>query len=223
MDPEKELERIAQQYRDEGYAVATRPGRDQLPGFAAGFEVDLRADRGNEHVLVEVMRDRAALQADPAAGRLAEVTNAQPGWRYDVIVLEQDSPLQRIARMVGEPTPDQIEQILVEAEHVMRISSTRAGLVLAWAGLEAAMRRYAHRVGINGEVGTQPLTMIRELYAKGHFSREDYARLEVSRRLRAAVAHGLPPSSIDPGEVHTVIDMARRLLAESEKPQAVAG
>jgi hypothetical protein len=50
MEPEA-IERIAKQYRVEGYDVV-HPRGDQVPAFAADFEVDLLATRGNEGVIV---------------------------------------------------------------------------------------------------------------------------------------------------------------------------
>jgi hypothetical protein len=222
MDYEQELGRIAQQYQDEGYVVVTHPDKDHLPDFAAESGADLLATRGTEKVLVLVKRTRADLESDPAVAHRAAITNGQPGWRYDLVVLEPDSPLGRAGRLVGEPTLDQIEQIFAEAERVLPVSP-RGAFVLAWSGLEAAMRRYSQHLGVNGHVGIQPLTMVRELYSKGYISRDDFAQMEEARRLRAVVVHGLAPLAIDGGMVQSVVDMARRLLADSEKPQAVAG
>jgi hypothetical protein len=219
MDYQKELERIAQQYRDEGYAVITHPDRDHLPGFAADSGADLMVTRGNERVLVQVKRSRADVEADPNLAQRADIINRQPGWRYDLVVLEPDNPLRRLA---GEPTVDQINLILAEAERVQAVSS-RAAFVLAWSALEAAMRRYAKRVGLNGTVGTQPLLMVRELYSQGYVSPEDFTRLEATRRLRTEIVHGLAPPEVDAATVQAVENLARRLLDESEKPQAAAG
>jgi hypothetical protein len=220
MDYQKELERIAQQYRDEGYAVITHPDKVQLPGFAADSGADLMGTRGNEKVLVQVKRSRADVEADPNLARQAEIINRQPGWRYDLVVLEPDNPMRRLS---GEPTVDQINRMLGEAEQVQGVSP-RAAFVLAWGALEAAMRRYAQRVGVNGKIGTQPLLLVRELYAQGHVSPEDFARLEETRRLRTEIVHGLSPPQVDAATIQAVVNLARRLLAEAEKPQAaVAG
>jgi REase_AHJR-like len=219
MDFEKELERIADQYRGEGYVVRTHPDQDALPAFAAGFDVDLLATRRDGGVLVEVKRDRAELASDPEVSRQAAVTNAQPGWRYDLVVLEPNH-----ARRSGyrEPSPEQIEQMLGEAERVAGLSP-QAAFVLAWAGLEASMRRLGQRAGVGGWPGTQPPTLIRELYASGRISPDDFRRLEASRVLRTEVVHGLAPSATDAGRVQEVVGLARRLLAESEQLQTVAG
>jgi hypothetical protein len=171
MDFEKELERVAKQYEDEGYAVTIHPTAEKLPPFAKGFAVDLLATRARENVLVSVKRDRANLEADPKVSRQAEVTNAQPGWRYDVVILEPSVPRHRPE--YREPSIEQIERMLAEAEQIDGVSP-RAAFMLAWAGLEAAMRRVGQRAGIGGRIGTQPLTLVRELYASGQLSPEDF-------------------------------------------------
>ena len=223
MNIEQELERLAQQYRSEGYAVITHPDTAHLPGFAADFAVDMLATRGHEKVLIQAKRDRADLKQDLRAPRLAEITNQQPGWRYDLVVLGQDNPLRRITHMSGEPTVEQIGQMLGEAERSLLVDSPRAAFVLAWAVLEAAMRRAAQRFGLNGKIGTQPALLVRELYTSGRISPEDFRRLEEARRMRAEIIHGLCPSNVDAAAVQSVLDMARRLLAESEKMQPIAG
>jgi REase_AHJR-like len=215
MDFEKELERIAEQYRAEGYVVITHPDADHLPGFAADFGVDLVATRGDGHVLVQVKRDRAALEADPNVPARAEVTNAQPGWRYDLVVLGPDNPVRRLLRDAREPSPEEIEQMLADAERVAQLGTLRAAFLLAWGGLEAAMRKLAQRAGLNGEIGTQPLLLVRELYSSGYLSPEDFHRLEESRVIRTEIVHGLAPPTIDAGVVEYLTRLARRLMGGS--------
>jgi hypothetical protein len=222
MDYEKELERTAKQYRDEGYLVITHPDRDHLPGFAADFGVDLLATRGDERVLVQVKQDRAALEADPSVPARAEITNAQPGWQYDLVLLNPDNPVRRTIRDAEEPSIEQIEQMLHEAEMVLRANALRAAFVLAWSGLEASMRRLAQRAGLNGKVGTQPLLLVRELYSSGYISQEDFHRLERTRKLRTEIVHGLVPAIIDGGVVQYVINFARQFLARIATVREVA-
>jgi hypothetical protein len=211
MSLDANLERLAAQYRAEGYEVAVRPATDLLPPFAADFAPDLLATRGNERVLVRVKRDRAELEADATTARQAELTNAQPGWRYDVVVLGPNRPSRG-----AEPTLEQIEQLLGEADTATQAGTPRAGFVIAWAGLEAAMRRAAQRAGVGGEIGTQPPTLIRELYSAGRLSPDEFRRLDATRHLRNEIVHGLASTAVDPNAVRSVIESARRILADSE-------
>src|SRR5205823_6535441 len=98
------IERIAKRYRDEGYDVIVHPRGDQVPSFAAGFELDLLATRGNEGVIVEVETNRIALGHNPQITRLAQVVNSQPGWRLDVVVLEAETAVQKAAQEAAEPS-----------------------------------------------------------------------------------------------------------------------
>jgi len=223
MDFEKELERIAQEYRDEGYAVVTHPDKDHLPGFAADFGVDLLATRGAEKVLVQVKKNRSELEADPRIPKQAEITSSHSRWRYDLVLLEEDSPILRTARRTGEPTAEQIEQMLREAEMVLSVGSSRAAFLLAWAGLEAAMRRYAQRSGLEGKIGSSSGTLLRELYASGRISPDQFHLLEAARQIRTGVVHGLAPIVFDQLVVMQVLQAARDFLNRSETLQPVAG
>jgi hypothetical protein len=221
MDFEKELERIAEQYRAEGYIVITHPDADHLPGFAADFGVDMVATRGDGQVLVQVKRDRAALEADPNVPVRAEITNAHPGWRYDLVLLQPDNPVRRLLRDASEPSAEEVEQMLAEAERVVQLGTPRAAFVLAWGGLEAAMRRLAQQAGLNGKIGTQPLLLVRELYSSGYLSPEDFQRLEETRVIRTEIVHGLAPPAIDAGIVGYLTRLARRLMAgDANAPEA---
>jgi hypothetical protein len=223
MDFEKELDQVADEYRAEGYSVITHPDAAHLPPFAVGFNPDLLAIRAGESALVKVKRDRADLQADPDVPRQAEIVGKQPGWRYDVLVLHGEDPVRRLARVVGEPSLAQTQEILDEAERVLQVATPRAAFVLAWAGLTAAMRRTAQRAGIGGAPGTQPAVVLRELYANGRLSHDDFRRLDNLRLVCMGIVNGLAPVPVDAGMVQTVVDIARRLLAEGESVPAAAG
>ena len=87
---ERELDRIMNQYGSEGYDVIKHPNQAHFPPFAVDSGVDLLATRGREGVLVAVKRTRDDLKAASDLARQSEVTNAQPGWRFDLVVLEND-------------------------------------------------------------------------------------------------------------------------------------
>jgi hypothetical protein len=223
MDFEKEVEKVADEYRAEGYTVITRPDAAHLPSFAADFSPDLLVTRTDENALVKVKRDRADLQKDLDLPRQLEIVEKQRGWRYDVLVLHGDDPVRRLARKVGEPSLAQTQQMLDEAERVLPSETPRAALVLAWAGLTAAMRRTAQREGLNGKPGTQPVVLLHELYANGPLSLEDFRRLDDVRLVWMAIINGLAPVPVDAGMVQTVVGVARRLLVEGESVPAAAG
>jgi hypothetical protein len=224
MDFEKELEGIANQYRDEGYAVVHHPNPGQLPAFAADFGVELLASRGKEHVLVQVKPNRAAVEADPNIPARAGLTNAQPGWQYDLVILNNDDPLRRILRDAGEPSSEQLEQILSEAETIANHGLFRAAFVLAWAGLEAAMRRKADvPIGQARWRASSP-ELLSQFYSSGLLSPEEFSRLNAAWRTRTEIVHGFMPAQfVDADLVRCVLAVARRLQVSGESMKAVAG
>ncbi|MDY3563527.1 hypothetical protein R5W23_005139 [Gemmata sp. JC673] len=215
MDFEAELSRVAQQYQDEGYAVVLRPQGDVVPPFARNFELDLLASRPGENVIVEVAPNRASLSNDPQLTRLADLVAKQPGWRLDVVVVEQNPPGG------AEPTADQIREMYAEAERVLGANAPRAALMSAWAGLEATLRRLGQRTGVGGKTGTMPPTLVRELYSAGYISPDEFRFLEQVRAARTVIAHGLAPAPVDEGAVRKAIALGRFKLLESEQVRPI--
>jgi uncharacterized protein YutE (UPF0331/DUF86 family) len=208
------IERIAARYRDKGYDVVVHPRGDQVPPFAAGFDLDLIATRRNEGVIVAVKANRIDLANDPQITRLAEIANAQPGWRLDVVVLEPETPIQKAAQEAAEPSDEQLAQILKVAEDLADRGYTPYACVVAWSGLEAAMRRLRDEVGLYRR--TTPSEMMRSLYGNGFLSREQFDRLKEAFKIRNQVVHGLVSPTIDPGLVRDVTATARS-LADGER------
>src|SRR5258708_5581972 len=102
MDFQKALNQVAEKYRSEGYNVLMRPNREHRPAFAANEELDILAYKGDEKVVVAVKVDREDLRDDPTLGDLAEVVNHQPGWRFDLVVLNAN-------RRIDPPPPEATE------------------------------------------------------------------------------------------------------------------
>ena len=222
MDMDSEIERVAQQYRDEGYAVEPRPGADRLPAFAANFAVDILAVRGIERVLVKVKRQRSDLEADPAIPQQAEITNRQPGWRYDLVVLNAGDPIQRITRDAREPSIDEIEQSLSHAESLIRAGDLRAGLVFGWAALEASMRYVASSVELYMPKAT-PAELLRTLYGNGVLTRAEFDLLKRGFRFRTEIVHGLVSTDFAADLVLGVTAISRSLLTGEPDPRSAAG
>jgi hypothetical protein len=110
-----------------------------------------------------------------------------------------------------EPSEAELEQMLKEARHASALGLRSAALVLAWAALEATMRRVAVREGRTGRVGTQPTVLLRELYALHLLGSEDVAALEGARQLRTSIVHGLSAVIVPADVVMSVIAYAERL------------
>jgi hypothetical protein len=206
--------RVVQRYRDEGYNVIVQPRGEQVPPFVAGFQLDLIATRGNEGVVVEIKTNRIDLSNDPYITRLAEIVNAQPGWRLDVVVLEPETTIEKAAREASEPSDDQLAQILKAAEDLVDRGYTSYAYVVAWGGLEAAMRRIRDGAELYGKPA--PTELMRMLYGNGFLNKEQFDRLKESYKIRSQVVHGLVPSQVDPALVRFVTATARSLAYDPE-------
>jgi hypothetical protein len=110
----------------EGYAVILHPRADQLPPFAKDFGVGLVATRSEERVLVQVKWDRADLEADPNVPLQAGITNTQPGWHYDLVVLNEGDAFRRLTRDAREPSEEEIGESLAHADRLLQAGDLRA-------------------------------------------------------------------------------------------------
>jgi hypothetical protein len=204
------LERVAQRYRDEGFDVIVHPRPDQVPPFADGFQLDLIGTRGAQGVIVVVKTNRLALAHDPQITQLAQVVNEQPSWRLDVEVLEAETALEKAAQDAAEPSDVELAGILKAADDLADRGYSPYACVVAWGGLEAAMRRIRSGPGLHGR--TDPAALMRSLYGNGYLSREQFDRLKESYKIRSQVVHGLVPPQVNAELVHDVTATARHLV-----------
>src|SRR4051794_38891125 len=98
-----DLHTVADQYRQEGYTVAVRPFAADLPDFLASYHPGLIARKNGSNVVVRVAA-REELVSDPKTAFLAAVVNAQPGWRFDLVVHNPKAWPEEVARQAAEPT-----------------------------------------------------------------------------------------------------------------------
>jgi hypothetical protein len=176
--------------------------------------VDLIATRRNKGVLAEIKTNRLDLARDPQITRLAEIVNAQPGWRLDVVVLEPETAIEKAAQEAAEPSDEELAQILKAAEELADQGYSPYACVVAWCGLEAAMRRIRDGAELYGR--TTPTELMRTLYGNGFLSREQFDRLKESYKIRSQVVHGLVPAQVDP-ELVLYVTATARSLAHAEE------
>jgi REase_AHJR-like len=218
MEFENELARVAERYRSEGFEVTMDPQPGQLPAFAVGFQPDMLATKDGLKVLVQVKKDQEELRRDPDTSRMADVINAQPGWRFDLVVLNRDAESERIIKDATEPSIEALSRSLDYAERAAANGDPATAFIMAWAALEAAMRRAARTAGLEVE-RLSPLFLLRTLYSNGLLERHEYDELNNHLRLRNAVVHGLEVPHFDEAVPLYVVNAARKLLAFDSKEQ----
>ncbi|HEX5104117.1 MAG TPA: hypothetical protein VFV87_09920 [Pirellulaceae bacterium] len=214
MKEEQLLLQIAQQYRQDGYTVWLRPAGNERPPFLANFDVDMIAARGNENVVVEVREAGTNGEASARLGYLASIVNAEPNWRFDVVVPGEDA-----SRMGEERNATEIRALMAEAQQLVGLGMLEPALLVAWAALEAAMREAAKREGIPLEE-RNPQFVLTTIFAEGLVSREDYEIVRQTMRTRNGVAHGLKERQLSSDIPSALIQIAERLL--NSQPAASA-
>lgn len=115
-----------------------------------------------------------------------------------------------------EPTTQQILDMLAEADLAVTHGARRAALLIAWAALEAALRRTALDAGQEGKIGVQPSILIRELFGAGKLTLAEHGAIEGLRQMRTALAHGLAPIEFDANSVVEISALTKRLLHKIE-------
>jgi len=116
---------------------------------------------------------------------------------------------------IREPSRDQILEMIQESERALQFGSRRAALLMAWAALEASLRRTALRMGRHGHIGVQPTILIRELISAKLLSPKMARSVEEVRQLRNVSVHGLAPVEIQEQAISEMTDICRQLLADT--------
>jgi hypothetical protein len=212
------IAKVADRYRHRGYDVTVSPTGTAVPQFLGDFEPDLIATKGDESVVVRVTT-RRQLVSDPRVAFAAEELSAKSGWRLDVVVEGEDAPWADRVTESAEPTLIQIGAMIQSARRLIGLGETDAACLIGWAAIEAAMRAIAANNAVPLERKT-PALILKQLYAVGLLSREEYDSLEEAMGVRNAVAHGLKPSELNSDAARMVINSADRLLASLSRTAA---
>lgn len=198
MDFETELERVAAQYRSEGYAVVRRTAGD--------LGVELLATRGTDTVAIQVKKNRAEVEADDGLTARAAAINGRPNWRYDLVVLERNLPV----RDPEEPTDEQFEELLRRVEKAKETGLNEMALTFACTSLETAMRNVRNGADPSGNATPAALGTA---YANGLMTRQEFDTTRRAWELRTKAVHGLVFPPIQPAMIDDVIAVARKLRA----------
>jgi len=209
---EERLDRAADRYRQQGYRVTIRPNRDDLPGFAEDFHVEILATRGDGGVLTSAKESTEEFEKDPDLSRYADAIEKQPKWRYDVFVLGPSPKITPRRSDAREASPAEVSRSLDEAGRLAEVGFGAQAVVAAWAALESAMRHRLRSEGRETGWGTSPRTLLNELRSSGNLQLDEFRDLERHFELRNTIVHGFSPPSIEPSVVPFLVDTARRLL-----------
>ena len=212
------LQEVAREYRARGYDVILEPKRDQLPVALAPYSPDLIARKGDESVVVEV-KTRTSLAEAPQVRDLARAVRAQPGWRFELVVVKPR--WGELLLVDGAEAWDErdVARTLGEVNALLASGHTEAALLLAWSATEATLRLLAAREELDLERHDPPY-LLKRLATSAVITRQEYNALWDAMRLRNAVAHGLKPARLDPAQVRDLADLTSRLLQADAAAEA---
>lgn len=118
-------------------------------------------------------------------------------------------------RTEREPSENEIIEMLFEAKQAISAGAIRAGLLISWAALEAALRRRSHFLGNDSRLGQQVVVLIHDLLANGELTATEHRTIEQLRQTRAEIAHGLSPKDMRTSYFETINSLVTRLLQRS--------
>ena len=191
------LEQLASEYRRKGYDVAVRPRENHIPVFLRPFQPDLIATSHGDNVVLEIKSSPEL--ASESIVKLAEAIEAQPGWRFELVVV--NPPVAHEVPPHGAlAADDRVESILREAQALYRERRYEAAAMMAWSAAEAIFRRVAQANGLEAERKSSA-SVLKQLYASGLIDEDQYEVFSRTMEFRNAFAHGftasVAPETID--------------------------
>lgn len=201
------LERIAADFRMQGYEVKVQPRSGDLPSFLAGFEPDLVVSGKGEILVVEV-KTRSELKNALALPALEAAVQNQPGWRFELIIDGAETQIQRTLN------PTQIRAMLQQAADLEQPRFSAAALLVLWSAIEGALRLLAEREGVDLE-SLAAGYVVNKLYTVGLLGREQYDALKDAMHLRAQAAHGFQVS-VKSEDIFRISSILNQLLNQVE-------
>jgi REase_AHJR-like len=209
----RRVQELAREYQDRGYEVTVEPDSTQLPAPLANFRPDLVARKGDDVVVVEV-KPRGSL-SDPQLRELAKAVRGQPGWRFELVLLQPEPGPPGARAWSAEEVADNLRQV----EAILRSGYPEAGLLLAWSAAEATLRLLAEKEGLTLD-RDDAVYLLRLLVTRAVVTREQYDHLWAGLELRNAVAHGHEPPGLAVARVDELVKTIAQLLRQARPRRA---
>ena len=219
MDTRREIDRLADDYRRQGFEVTLNPGPADLPDFAKDFRVEILAKRADVKALISA-KDRAGVKSERDLPRYAEITARQPGWRFDLAVVEPEDPAILEIGDAPDYSEDDVDRVFAQAEEMARQGFVGGAVVSAWGAFESAMRRKSRAEGRKLGRDSSPRSMLHELYSDGFINPEELPKLETLLRVRNQVANGFLADLASEGDAVAFLREVGRRLVEGSRVAA---
>jgi hypothetical protein len=213
----KQLERerllkVAQEYRQKGYEVIISPRQEELPEFLKDYRYlpDMIVRRGEDAAVIEVKSRRSMMSSASNFKRLAEVINAHPGWRLELIMTNPDDEFYSY-KLEDSLEADEIKSRLQIAKQLTN-NYPEAAMLVIWSLAEATLRLLLEHEGLMLQKLESPLHLLKLLATEGIISQTDYQLLVNNFQSRNAIAHGFKTTSLTINSVLELIEVIEQLL-----------
>ena len=197
---EKRLRQLARDFRSQGYSVEVYPNTKRLKELG-NYVPDLVANKEGETVIVEVKR-RSKVQGDNELESIATLISHLPGWRFDLVVIENEKELESI---------DYISNQIRDAELLYSNGKKDAAILLLGAAAEGATRHLARSFGL-AETSVNASSMAKRLYSLGRLTKKEYEQFTSFSRARNSLAHGVKSRKPSARQVVGFASIIRELL-----------
>lgn len=204
------LLKLADEYRDKGYAVSFHPIPEDLPDFLRSYRPDMIVRRGEEAVVIEV-KSRSSLSSSSTQylRNLAQAVEQHPGWRFELVVTNPDDTTYS-QKAEGSFQEHEIRSRLQVAKQLSE-QHPESAILYSWSLVEATLRLIAEKEEISLQ-RFDPLYLVKRLTTEGVISRSEYQILMNALSLRNAIAHGFKTAQITQNSVYEVIEITEQLL-----------
>jgi Holliday junction resolvase len=191
---EEKIRELSREYSKKGYRVVIEPSQEELPDFLkqCEFHPDLVVYGEKESFIVEVKTSQTIRDTEEFT-QIADHVRKQKGWDFVFVLTNPKSEALRQDKESSSESSVHILRQLEEAQVLLRSGKQgkfkSAALMVAWAGLEAAMR-YSLSALYQKEKSIASQTLIRDSAIYGVISRNDANVIESIMKTRNLMAHG---------------------------------
>ena len=194
------LDELEPRWRKLGYTIIREPSADDLPDFLKGTKPDAIAVGREPSLFIDVLPRRSS-SSETKVAQIQGLFVGRDDWRLEVIyAASEGTPL-------GPVTSDDIRTALNQARQLAE-SEPRAGLIMAWATLEAIARL------LEPELASRSLSsgsLVDLLISNGHLPQSEGARLRQLGEQRSHITHGQINVMPDTSDIRSLIELEERL------------
>ena len=200
------LEQLRARYTEQGFTFIVHPGREQIPAFLGSYRPDAIALKPGINIAIEV-KQRSNVLAEKSLKDIRRLFKGHPDWQF-VISYGGSDPLTAMA--IAPASAAAIRSRMEEVRALTEQGQRRAGLVLGWSLLEAALHR------LEGETEKRPRnpgTVVETLATLGYLSPTIEQRLRPMILLRNRIVHGDVGAEPSADDLHTVLTAVEQALS----------